>query len=77
MGSAISPIFSNDVMNDWIIETTFDSLNFGVPFLKRYVDDIIIAVVPVWLLVYSIHSTLNKKVLTLVLTCYYIEHLIM
>lgn len=43
MGNCISPILSTYVLED-LIEISLGKLSFSVPFLKRYVDDILTAV---------------------------------
>ncbi|XP_072403376.1 uncharacterized protein [Diabrotica undecimpunctata] len=53
MGSSISPILCNYVLDD-LIEDSLQQINFEIPFIKRYVDDLILA-----LPADSIHSTLN------------------
>lgn len=43
MGSPVSPILSQYVMDD-LIEECLTKLNFQIPFLKKYVDDMILCI---------------------------------
>lgn len=43
MGSCISPILSSYVLDE-LITTSLNKLDFHIPFLKRYVDDLILSV---------------------------------
>ncbi|KAJ8977068.1 hypothetical protein NQ317_017230 [Molorchus minor] len=43
MGSPVSPILAQYVMDD-LIEDCLNKLNFHVPFLKKYVDDLILSI---------------------------------
>ncbi|XP_050518071.1 uncharacterized protein LOC126892549 [Diabrotica virgifera virgifera] len=45
MGSSISPILVNFVLDD-LINDSISKLDFQVPFVKRYVDDLILATPP-------------------------------
>ncbi|XP_072380742.1 uncharacterized protein [Diabrotica undecimpunctata] len=45
MGSSISPILVNFVLDD-LVKNRLHSLTFHVPFVKRYVDDLILALPP-------------------------------
>ncbi|XP_072401557.1 uncharacterized protein [Diabrotica undecimpunctata] len=45
MGSSISPILVNFVLDD-LINESISKLDFQVPFVKRYVDDLILATPP-------------------------------
>nr|CAI5863910.1 unnamed protein product [Callosobruchus analis] len=42
MGSSISPILVNFVLDDLVRSVLLD-LNFNIPFIKRYVDDLLLA----------------------------------
>ena len=43
MGSALSPVLANRVM-DMLLKQVINTLSFEIPFLKRFVDDLILAV---------------------------------
>lgn len=43
MGSPVSPILAQYVMDD-LVESCINNLSFNIPFLKKYVDDIILSI---------------------------------